>query len=80
MQARDVFLTQLMQGPKQFLIPIFQRTYSWTQFNCDQLLRDIGRAGEHNYVQSHFVGSIGFKGTEVLKFGKSGRRKHWLIA
>jgi uncharacterized protein with ParB-like and HNH nuclease domain/predicted transport protein len=58
MQARDVFLTQLMQGPKQFLIPIFQRTYSWTQFNCDQLLRDIKHAGEHHYIQSHFIGSI----------------------
>lgn len=58
MQARDVFLTQLMQGPKQFLIPIFQRTYSWTQSNCDQLLRDISHAGESPYIQSHFVGSI----------------------
>jgi uncharacterized protein with ParB-like and HNH nuclease domain/predicted transport protein len=58
MQARDVFLTQLMQGPKQFLIPIFQRTYSWTQSNCDQLLRDIVHAGESHYIQSHFVGSI----------------------
>ena len=58
MQARDVFLTQLMQGPKQFLIPIFQRTYSWTQSNCDQLLRDISHAGESHYIQSHFIGSI----------------------
>ncbi|MAY36420.1 MAG: hypothetical protein CMN84_10000 [Spongiibacteraceae bacterium] len=58
MQARDVFLTQLMQGPKQFLIPIFQRTYSWTQSNCDQLLSDIVHAGGSHYIQSHFVGSI----------------------
>lgn len=58
MQARDVFLTQLMQGPKQFLIPIFQRTYSWTQSNCDQLLSDIVHAGESHYIQNHFIGSI----------------------
>jgi len=58
MQARDVFLAQLMQGPKQFLIPLFQRTYSWTQSNCVQLLSDIKHAGEHHYIQSHFVGSI----------------------
>ncbi len=58
MQARDVFLTQLMQGPKQFLIPIFQRTYSWTQSNCDQLLSDIFHAGESHYIQSHFIGSV----------------------
>jgi uncharacterized protein with ParB-like and HNH nuclease domain len=58
MNARDVFLTQLMQGPKQFLIPIFQRTYSWTQVNCDQLFKDIHHAGVNAFVQNHFIGSL----------------------
>ncbi len=58
MQARDEFLTRIMQGPKQFLIPIFQRTYSWTHANCDQLFRDIVHAGQSQHIQSHFIGSL----------------------
>jgi uncharacterized protein with ParB-like and HNH nuclease domain/predicted transport protein len=58
MQARDEFLTRLMQGPKQFLIPIFQRTYSWTHANCDQLFKDIVNAGSSYQIQSHFIGSL----------------------
>jgi uncharacterized protein with ParB-like and HNH nuclease domain/predicted transport protein len=57
MQARDVFLTQLIQGPKQFLIPIFQRTYRWKEANCTQLFQDILRAGQSPNIQSHFIGS-----------------------
>ena len=58
MHAQDQFLTYLLQGPKQFLIPIFQRTYSWKESNCAQLLQDICRVGKSEHVQSHFVGSL----------------------
>lgn len=58
MQARDVFLAQLMQGPKQFLVPIFQRTYSWKEVHCAQLYKDIIQTGKSEHIQSHFIGSI----------------------
>lgn len=58
MQARDVFLTQLLQGPKQFLIPIFQRKYSWQEPHCQQLFQDILRSGKYPRVESHFTGSL----------------------
>ena len=58
MQARDVYLSQLMQGPKQFLIPIFQRTYSWQEPHCAQLYDDIFKAGAGPTVDSHFTGSV----------------------
>ena len=58
MQARDVFLTQLIQGPKQFLIPIFQRKYSWQEPHCQQLFQDILRAGASQRIESHFTGSL----------------------
>ncbi|MCO7216605.1 DUF262 and DUF1524 domain-containing protein [Halomonas sp. OfavH-34-E] len=58
MQARDVFLTQLIQGPKQFLIPIFQRKYSWKEPHCQQLFQDILRAGASQRTDSHFTGSV----------------------
>ncbi len=30
MQARNIKLTEVVQGNKQFVIPVFQRDYSWT--------------------------------------------------
>ena len=58
MQARDVFLTHLIQGPKQFLIPIFQRKYSWQERHCQKLFQDIMNAGASRRIESHFTGSV----------------------
>ena len=50
MKARDLPYTQLIEGPKQFIIPIFQRTYSWEQSHCEQLWDDIIRVGMTLFV------------------------------
>jgi uncharacterized protein with ParB-like and HNH nuclease domain len=42
----------------QCVIPIYQRTYSWTEKECRQLWNDIVRAGSNDAVSAHFVGSI----------------------
>ena len=34
MKAQETSLIQLLNGPKQFLIPIYQRAYSWTEEQC----------------------------------------------
>ena len=57
MKAQDLQFTQLLQGAKQFIIPIFQRTYSWEQSHCEQLWSDIIRVGSHEELDSHFIGS-----------------------
>ena len=57
MKAQDLQFTQLLQGAKQFIIPIFQRTYSWEIGHCEQLWNDILRAGSHAELDSHFIGS-----------------------
>jgi len=51
------FLNFLKESP-QFIIPIYQRTYSWTEAECRQLWEDIIRAGENDAISAHFVGSI----------------------
>ena len=51
------FLDFLRKSP-QFVIPIYQRAYSWTRDECKQLWDDILRAGRSENVSSHFVGSI----------------------
>ena len=37
MIAQAVNLLNFLKGPKQFIIPIYQRTYSWTLKECGQL-------------------------------------------
>jgi uncharacterized protein with ParB-like and HNH nuclease domain/predicted transport protein len=51
------FLAFLKKSP-QFVIPIYQRTYSWTEKECKQLWDDIVRTGSNDAVSAHFVGSI----------------------
>jgi uncharacterized protein with ParB-like and HNH nuclease domain len=58
MQAQDVRLTGLVDGQKQFIIPVFQRDYSWGTKHCLQLWQDIVRVGTDKNVKAHFVGSV----------------------
>lgn len=57
MKAQDLQFTQLLEGSKQFIIPIFQRTYSWERSHCEQLWQDIIRVGSNPDLNSHFIGS-----------------------
>lgn len=41
-----------------FAIPVYQRNYDWTQFQCKQLLRDIIEVGKNEKANAHFIGSI----------------------
>ncbi|HRP63445.1 MAG TPA: DUF262 and DUF1524 domain-containing protein [Phycisphaerales bacterium] len=58
MKAEDVRLTQLLEGPKQFIVPVFQRDYSWGTKHCMQLWKDITRVGSDANAKAHFVGSV----------------------
>ena len=58
MKADQANLLRFMNGPKQFIIPIYQRTYSWTLKECKQLWGDIIKAGKDEKISSHFLGSI----------------------
>ena len=51
------FLAFLKKSP-QFLIPIYQRTYSWTERECGQLWEGILRTGGNDAIAAHFTGSI----------------------
>lgn len=58
MKAREVSLLVLLKNSPQFKIPIYQRTYSWTEAECAQLWDDIIRAGTDERINAHFVGSV----------------------
>jgi uncharacterized protein with ParB-like and HNH nuclease domain/predicted transport protein len=58
MKATEAKLLEFLKKSPQFVIPIYQRTYSWTERECRQLWDDILRAGSNNAVAAHFIGSI----------------------
>ncbi|MCQ2681015.1 DUF262 and DUF1524 domain-containing protein [Helicobacter pylori] len=42
----------------QFVIPIYQRVYSWEKEQCEQLWDDIIKIGGNDKINGHFIGSI----------------------
>lgn len=58
MKATEAKLLAFLKKSPQFVIPIYQRTYSWTDRECLQLWSDVVRAGRNDAVSAHFVGSI----------------------
>jgi uncharacterized protein with ParB-like and HNH nuclease domain/predicted transport protein len=58
MKATSANLLSVIKGPKQFVIPIYQRTYSWQIGQCEKLLKDIIRISRDPSVPGHFIGSI----------------------
>ena len=58
MKATEANLLVFLQKSPQFVIPIYQRTYSWTESQCRQLWDDIIRTGGNDEISAHFIGSI----------------------
>src|SRR4051794_16948098 len=58
MKATEAKLLEFLKKAAQFVIPIYQRTYSWGPKECQQLWSDVVRAGKDDKVPAHFVGSI----------------------
>ncbi len=58
MKATEAKLLDFLRMSPQFAIPIYQRTYSWTEKECEQLWDDIVRTGEDDRIKVHFIGSV----------------------
>lgn len=57
MDARKGNIYEILNGNKQFLIPVYQRYYSWDLEQCRRLWNDIVDMQKKGKV-GHFVGSI----------------------
>ena len=57
MDARKGNIYEILNGNKQFLIPVYQRYYSWDLEQCRRLWNDIADMQKKGKV-GHFVGSI----------------------
>lgn len=57
MDAIKSNINSILDGKKQFIIPVYQRTYSWEKVQCQRLWKDIVRMQKDKQA-GHFVGSI----------------------
>jgi uncharacterized protein with ParB-like and HNH nuclease domain/predicted transport protein len=58
MKATEAKFLDFLKKSPQFVIPIYQRTYSWTEKECRQLWDDVVRSGLNESISVHFIGSI----------------------
>jgi uncharacterized protein with ParB-like and HNH nuclease domain/predicted transport protein len=75
MNAQDLPFTRLLDGAKQFIVPIFQRDYSWGTKHCLQLWDDVIRVGSDPHTRGHFIGSIVYIAAEESNAGLT----RWLL-
>lgn len=57
MDAGKKILLDLLTGSLRFVVPVYQRRYSWGEAQCRQLWSDIVAAGRHP-ERTHFTGSV----------------------
>ncbi|MCQ2758534.1 DUF262 and DUF1524 domain-containing protein [Helicobacter pylori] len=60
MKAGEATLLEFFEQNQtnQFVIPIYQRLYSWKKEQCEQLWDDIIKIGGNDKMNGHFIGSI----------------------
>ncbi|GHP88120.1 hypothetical protein VN1202_13790 [Helicobacter pylori] len=60
MEAKATTLLRFFEENQnnQFVIPIYQRLYSWKKEQCEQLWDDIIKIGGNDKANGHFIGSI----------------------
>ena len=58
MKASETKFQQMIEGTKQYIVPLFQRPYSWQLKEWDILFEDLLWLYENEDAHSHFIGSM----------------------
>ena len=74
MDANKRKYAELVGGAVQFVIPVFQRDYNWTEEQCEQLWDDVDRIGRRG-EGDHFFGPVVYISTK----GHSAAFTRWLL-
>ena len=59
--ARETTLQELLEGSKQYQVPLYQRTYSWSKNQLERLWEDITKLADDRIdspATTHFIGSL----------------------
>ncbi len=71
MQAHETKLQQVIEGIKQYVVPLFQRPYSWDTKQWKQLWEDIKELSDDDSPRTHFMGSMVTSPTQSVPEGVS---------
>ena len=63
MKAIDRPFKTIINGTTQFVIPVFQRDYRWTETQCEQLWKDLLQIARDPSSRGHFLGSVVYVST-----------------
>ena len=58
MKASETKLQRVIEGTNQYVVPLFQRKYSWDTKEWNTLWEDLVELYEEEQPRSHFIGSI----------------------
>jgi len=58
MEAKEFTLQPILEGEKQYVIPLFQRGYSWKKNRWQTLWNDLLDIYEANDKREHFMGAV----------------------
>jgi len=58
MKASETKFQPIIEGTKQYVVPLFQRAYSWGKKEWDVLWDDLIDLCENSEPKTHFIGSI----------------------
>lgn len=78
--ARETTLQELLEGSKQYLVPLYQRTYSWSSRQLQRLWDDVASLAEDRVERpdlTHFIGSVVLAPTPQV--GPAGVAKYLVV-
>ena len=58
LNAEQKSIYQIFSGENQYIIPPYQRAYSWTKVQCKALFEDIKKAFYDEHKEGYFLGNI----------------------
>lgn len=75
MKAIDRSFPKIINGASQFIIPAFQRDYTWSEEHCKQIWQDVLMIAEDTGERGHFIGSVVYVSTSDSAAGFT----RWLL-
>lgn len=66
MQAVEYTLGKFIEGKKQYIVPRYQRHYSWEKQQWEQLWQDVENLLQKDEEYKHFLGQWLLKKTTIV--------------
>ena len=76
MKATETVFQKLLDGKMQYVVPLYQRTYSWEQKQWEQIWDDLIEVYSLEFPRNHFIGSVV---TQQIPTAPEGTSRYTLI-